>query len=66
MKKRFLTYCDDYRADPSLWVVHDEETLQYRYRNLQLRDSSELRLENLCADEQDALPETAGNGKGVD
>jgi hypothetical protein len=65
MKKRFLNYCDDYRADPDLWVVHDEEALKHRYRNLQLRDSSELRLDNLCADEQNALPGTSGDGKGV-
>ncbi len=65
MKERFLTYCDDYRADPGLWVVHDEEALKHRYRNLQLRDSSELRLEKLCTDEQNAMPGASGDGKGV-
>jgi hypothetical protein len=64
MKERFLTYCDDYRADPGLWVVDDEEALKYRYRNLQLRDTSELRLDHLCTDARNVLPGTAGHGKG--
>jgi len=65
MKERFLTYCDDYRADPGLWVVDDEEALKYRYRNLQLRDTSELRLDHLCTDDRNVLPGTAGHGKGT-
>jgi hypothetical protein len=48
MKNRFLSFCDDYREDPDLWMVHNEEALKYRYRNLQLRDTSELRLDRLC------------------
>jgi len=53
MKKRLLTFCGDYRSDPQLFVVHDEDLLKYRYRDLQLRDTSELRLENLCQDDLD-------------
>lgn len=54
MKSRLLTFCDVYRAKPGLYVVHDEATLKYRYRNLQLRDTSELRLDKLCvADDAD-------------
>ena len=49
MKTRLLTFCDDFRSAPQLFEIHDEETLNHRYRNLQLRDTSELRLENLCA-----------------
>jgi len=63
MKERFLTYCDEYRANPDLWAVHDEDALKYRYRNLQLRDTSELRLSNLCTGDQDASLKTAGHGK---
>jgi len=52
MKTRLLTFCDSYWAHPELYVVHDEETLKYRYRNLQLRDTSEMRLDSICtADE---------------
>lgn len=55
MKARLMTFCDVYHAQPELYVVHDEETLKYRYRNLQLRDTSELRLDTLCtADEASA------------
>lgn len=64
MKNRFLTYCGDYRANPELYVVHDEEALKYRYRNLQLRDTSELRLDNLCSDSHAADSSTAHGSKG--
>ena len=53
MKNRLLSFCDDYHENPGLWVVNDEETLKYRYRDLQLRETSELRLDSLCADDQD-------------
>jgi hypothetical protein len=52
MKSRLMTFCEDYRGSPRSYVVHDEEDLKYRYRDLQLRDSSELRLDNLCESEQ--------------
>jgi len=52
MKERLLTFCDDFRAAPLMFEIHDEEALKYRYRDLQLRDTSELRLDNLCAQEQ--------------
>ncbi|MFC1702395.1 hypothetical protein ACFL1J_06615, partial [Pseudomonadota bacterium] len=51
MKNRFLSFCDTYRENPELFVVHDEEALKYRYRYLQLRDTSELRLSHLCISE---------------
>jgi len=53
MRTRLLTFCDDYRSAPQLFQVHDEEMLKQRYRNLQLRDTSELRLENLCKEEEE-------------
>lgn len=62
IKARLLTLCDEYRAFPELFVVHDEEALKYRYRYLQLRDTSELRLNSLCTDEQpDAIVEHSGD-----
>jgi hypothetical protein len=52
MKARFMKYCDDYRLAPDLYEVHDDEDeLKQRYKDLQLRDTSELRLGNLCAEE---------------
>ena len=53
MKTRLLTFCDSYLANPELYAVHDEEALKYRYRDLQLRDTSELRLNQLCTSGQD-------------
>ena len=65
MKTRLLTFCDDYQSDPQSYEVHDEEILKYRYRNLQLRDTSELRLDRLCTEDQsNGIPATgsaAGN-----
>ena len=58
MKTRFLTLCKDYQAFPELFIVHDESQLQHRYNHLQLRDSSELRLSNLCVIEDTKNPAT--------
>jgi len=62
MKTRFLSFCDNYHENPELFVVHDEEALKYRYRNLQLRDTSELRLNNLCTQEEENQSSTATHG----
>jgi hypothetical protein len=48
MKNRLLTFCDDYHSEPGLYSVKNEQQLKDRYRNLQLRDTSELRLDHLC------------------
>jgi hypothetical protein len=53
MKERLLTFCDDFETAPQLFEVHDEDKLKDRYRNLQLRDTSELRLDHLCINERD-------------
>jgi len=53
MKTRLLSFCDDYRLAPQSFRVHDEERLQHRYQNLQLRDTAELRLENLCVEDDE-------------
>lgn len=62
MKTRLLSFCDSYRADPGLWVVHDEEILRNRYRFLQLRDTSELRLNILCMGDQGETATTHTSG----
>lgn len=51
MKNRLLTFCDDYLAEPELFALRNEEELKQRYRNIQLRDTSDLRLDRLCAQE---------------
>ena len=48
MKERLLKFCPDYFQAPELYTIQDEELLKQRYVNLQLRETSELRLENLC------------------
>jgi hypothetical protein len=48
MKERLLGFCDDYFADPERYDIRNEGALKARYADLQLRDTSELRLSNLC------------------
>ena len=48
MKERFLTFCPDYFKAPERYEIKDEEALKNRYRDLQLRETSEMRLGNLC------------------
>ena len=64
MKDRLLTLCDDYRSYPQLFVVHNEPALQKRYQDLQLRDTSELRLNNLCVSKQQNTIESAHTAAG--
>lgn len=59
MKTRLLTLCDDYWSFPGLFTLHDEVALKARYEHLQLRDASELRLDNLCLNEQRDTAENA-------
>ena len=61
MKTRLLTFCGDWESDPQLYVVRDEDALKYRYRYLQLRDTSELRLDSLCSNEQDTAITASGS-----
>jgi hypothetical protein len=55
MKERLLTFCEDYLKAPELFEINDEDVLMQRYQDIQLRDTSELRLNALCVDE-DATP----------
>jgi len=61
MKQRLLGYCDDYFEAPELYDIKNEEALQARYSELQLRDTSDLRLSTLCPDES-AGPNVTGQG----
>lgn len=61
MKARLLAFCEDFRKAPQMFVVHNESVLKYRYRNLQLRDTSELRLDRLCVQDQESGVATAGS-----
>jgi len=51
MQERLSGFCDDYRDSPGSYQINDEETLITRYQHLQLRDTSELRLDSLCEPE---------------
>ncbi len=48
MKERLSGFCDDYRKNPGLYQIDEEELLIARYEHLQLRETSELRLDFLC------------------
>ena len=48
MKDRLLTFCDDYYRTPEMYIIEDEDPLRDRYAHLQLRDTSDLRLDHLC------------------
>jgi len=48
MKERLLGYCGDYFQAPEQYDIEDEAPLHDRYADLQLRDTSELRLSHLC------------------
>jgi hypothetical protein len=50
MKERLLGFCPDYRESPERYLIAREEPLAGRYGHLQLRDTSELRLGNLCSE----------------
>ena len=50
MKNRLLTFCDDYHQAPASYEISQEQGLVERYRNIQLRETSELRLSNLCTE----------------
>jgi hypothetical protein len=61
MKVRLLTFCEDFLEAPEMFEVQDEAALKHRYRNLQLRETSELRLDNLCVGEQEEVVATAAS-----
>ena len=50
MKQRLEAFCPDYFEAPELFEIENEESLRSRYEHIQLRETSELRLGNLCLD----------------
>ncbi|MFQ5981755.1 MAG: hypothetical protein ACE5KS_00120 [Woeseiaceae bacterium] len=48
IRKRMEGLCPQYWKNPSLYTIENEEELKARYAHLDLRDSSFLRLDNLC------------------
>lgn len=50
MRERLITFCPDYFNAPGQYRIDpvQEEQLKSKYRDLQLRETSELRLSNLC------------------
>jgi hypothetical protein len=61
MKERLEGFCPEYHQAPELYTLDDEEVLKARYKDLQLRDTSELRLDRLCA----PVPGTLSAAKGA-
>jgi hypothetical protein len=50
IKERFLGFCPDYFKEPEQYEIkqEDEEVLKRRYEHLELRDTSDMRLSQLC------------------
>ena len=62
MKERFLTFCPDYFEAADQYTIQNEEELKARYADLQLRDTSNLRLDQLCVADnpENTVTEAAG------
>ena len=60
MRQRLEGFCVDFRAEPAAWSLQDEAALKQRYADLQLRDTSDMRLERLC---HEGGAQVAGRGK---
>ncbi len=56
MKDRLQTFCPEYFQAPERYEIEDEEALQIRYTHLELRDTSELRLDQLCLVDEEKYP----------
>ena len=48
MHERFVSLCPQYWDNPELYTIENEAPLKERYAHLELRDTSELRLDSLC------------------
>ena len=56
IKERLKTFCPEYYQAPAMYDISDEERLIQRYRHLQLRPTSDLRLANICPTANDSRP----------
>jgi hypothetical protein len=65
MKERLTQFCPDFFEDPELYEIDSkkEAALKDRYADLQLRDTSELRLDHLCTTPAPGLSVTAGSSE---
>jgi len=52
MKERLEAFCPEYFKNPASYEVRNEQQLVDRYSHLQLRDTSELRLDHLCIESE--------------
>ena len=48
---RLKAFCPDFHEKPEAFAIRNEDELKQRYQDLQLVDSSELRLDQLCVPE---------------
>ena len=48
MVDRFESFCPDYWREPEQFIIANDDVLRARYSHLQMRDSTELRLDSLC------------------
>ena len=53
-----MTFCPDYYEAPERYEIENEEFLKSRYKDIQLRDTSDLRLNNLCLTDEAGYPVT--------
>ena len=58
MKQRLETFCPDYYQAPEKYDIEDEDALKERYQHIQLRETSEMRLSNICQPVDMSFPAT--------
>jgi hypothetical protein len=63
MKERLTGFCPDYFQAPELYQIRGEDALKARYADLQLRDTSELRLDQLCLGQETGFSVTGVAGQ---
>ena len=63
MRERLTSFCGDYSSNPEMYHLSNEEVYKAQYRHLQLRETSELRLPELCKAEVEVNVPSAGIGQ---
>jgi hypothetical protein len=56
MRERLTEHCDTYLLEPESFALENEDALKERYAHLQLRDTSDMRMEKLCEAPVEGLP----------